>query len=88
VSDLVLSAIRNNSDKEYFIIEGSYDYLILKQCQIKIMIRKVHNEELHNLHPSTGIIGNKIGGRGEVLCRRNDKLTENFRWQKKLQRSI
>jgi len=64
VSDLVLSAKGHNADKEYFRIEGSYVYLILKQCQIKIMIRKAYNEEFHNLHFSTVIIGNKIGAGG------------------------
>jgi hypothetical protein len=61
---LVLLAKGNNADKEYFTTKVSYEYLMLKQCKIKIKIRKVHNEELCSLYTSTGITGNKIGGEG------------------------
>jgi hypothetical protein len=64
VSDLSLSAKHNNADKEYFRIEGSNVYVLLKKSQIKIIVRKARNEELQKLHSSTVIIGNKIGGRG------------------------
>jgi hypothetical protein len=79
---------RKNSDKLYFRTEVSYEYLNLKHRHLRIKIRKVHNEELCSLRSSTGIIGNKNGGRGE-WCAIGKIISHRILDEtKKLQRSI
>jgi hypothetical protein len=77
VSNLVLLAKEKNADKEYFRIEVFYEYLILKNCQLKIKLGnfKMKSSAVCILQQVSLVTKFERGGGGEVLCHRKDNFT-------------